>query len=59
LAAQVPFPKDGENLISKIDQVEKEEDTRLAEFIKEIAKSIEVLKAEVGWFLLFKKKANI
>lgn len=47
LAFQMPYPKDGENLIGKIDQVEKEEAARLSEFLKHVAKKIEELNAEV------------
>jgi hypothetical protein len=47
LAFQVPFPRDGDNLVSKIDQSEKEEDTKLSNYLKGIAKLTEDLKAEV------------
>jgi len=46
LAFQASYPKDTENLISKIDKVEKEENTRLAEILKQVVKKVESLKAE-------------
>ncbi|CAF1089195.1 unnamed protein product [Brachionus calyciflorus] len=46
LALQVPFPKDNENVLSKINQSEKEEHARLAEFLKQIHQTIEALKSE-------------
>lgn len=48
-AFQAPYPKDQENLVSKIEQAEKQEEARLVEFLKDVAKKIEALKAEVGW----------
>ena len=41
------MPKDNDNLLSAIDQLEKAENVKLADFIKSIEKDIEVLKAEV------------
>lgn len=58
LAFQTPYPKDGENLIGKIDQAEKEENTRLVEFLKQVAKNIEVLKAEVCKTIIFSIKSS-
>jgi hypothetical protein len=47
LAFQTPAPRDSENLLSKVDQQEKEENARLVEYLKGVAKLIEGLKAEV------------
>lgn len=48
MAFQAPYPKDTENLLSKIDQSEKEEEVRLTEFLKQVSQAIEALKAEVN-----------
>ena len=49
---QVPVPKDNDNLLSKIDQLEAEENGKLAEFLKDIAKEVEALKTEVKFSLI-------
>jgi hypothetical protein len=49
----VPVPKDNDNLLSKIDQLEAEENGKLAEFLKGIAKEVEVLKTEVKCTLIY------
>ena len=43
----MPVPKDNENLLAKIDQLEKEENAKFVEFMKSVAKDVEALKAEV------------
>jgi hypothetical protein len=53
LAFQTPAPKDTENLLSKVDQQEKEENARLVEYLKGVAKLIEGLKAEVTFLISY------
>ena len=48
----MPVPKDNDNLLSKIDQLEAEENGKLAEFLKDIAKEVEALKTEVKFSLI-------
>ena len=54
MSFQAPVPKDNENLLSKIDQLEKEENAKLVEFLKNISKEIEALNAEVLQKFFFK-----
>jgi (p)ppGpp synthase/HD superfamily hydrolase len=44
---QAAYPKDSDNVLSKIDQQEKSETAVLADFLKEVTKKIENLQAEV------------
>ncbi len=53
MAFQTPAPKDTENLLSKVDQQEKEENARLVEYLKGVAKLIEGLKAEVTFLISY------
>lgn len=46
LSFQAPEPKDNDNLLSKIDQMEKDENAKLVEFLKSVSKEIESLNAE-------------
>ena len=48
MGLQVAYPKDSQNLLSKVNQTEKEEDAKLVAYLKEVAKTIESLKAEVS-----------
>ena len=48
LSLQVAYPKDTQNLAAKVNQAEKEEEAKLVAYLKEVAKTIENLKAEVG-----------
>lgn len=50
MAFQTAYPKDNENLLGKIDQGEKEDSARISEILKQVAKNIETLKAEVRFF---------
>ncbi len=43
----VPVPKDTQNVLSKLDALEKSEGDKLVEFVKRISAEIEALKLEV------------
>lgn len=49
LAYQAPVPKDTEDLLTKLDQLEKEESTQLLQFLKEVEQKIQALNAEVSF----------
>ena len=43
----MPAPKDTEDLLSKVNVLEKEEGAKLVEFVNELSAKIDVLQAEV------------